>query len=388
MDSLEDLLKSVLPTQKKVKKPSRENDIHHLIKGKYLDKAKTVFRVRKRHSNITKETLPDLVLSYFDIFEFDFAKTLFIDTETTGLAGGTGTIAFLIGLGYFDRNDFILEQYFLKELASESILLETINDIFSNYKYFVSFNGKSFDIPLIRTRFIMNEIKTKLINKPNLDLLHLSRRLWSNVLPSCALQDLEREVLACYRDGSSDIPGQQIPFEYSNYLETRDADNMVKVIYHNQQDIINMLYLLNKISSLLKEPLETITNYRISLSGIGKLYEQYGNLSNAEKYYLKVLEEYPNHTRVNRQISFLYKRMKNWLKAVKIWEKEAEKSKLYALIELAKWEEHHTKVYEKALDYTKQALKLVKTHYLVDYNQIEKLEHRKKRLKRKLASKS
>ncbi|MCH9014646.1 MAG: ribonuclease H-like domain-containing protein, partial [Gemmatimonadetes bacterium] len=127
-------------------------------------------------------------------FRFDHRKVLFLDTETTGLAGGTGTAAFLIGLGYFLGNKFIVEQLFMRDYDEEAPMLNLLADKAKDFDQIVTFNGRSFDLPLLETRMILNRIEPALSRLRDIDLLHPARRIWGLSLSDCRLGTLEEEI--------------------------------------------------------------------------------------------------------------------------------------------------------------------------------------------------
>lgn len=184
----------------------------------------------------------------------DISKLLFLDTETTGLSGGTGTLAFLIGLGYFSDEGFILKQFISRDPTEESAMLLEIANLVNNFTGIVTFNGKSFDIPLLNTRYIINRLQRPFDSLAHLDLLYLSRKLWKNRLQSRALQDLEQEILQIPRK-QDEVPGWMIPQIYFDYLRSGDPEPLKGVIYHNGMDIVSLAALFIYVS----QSFETIT---------------------------------------------------------------------------------------------------------------------------------
>jgi hypothetical protein len=186
-----------------------------------------------------------------DLEDFDPRTALFLDTETTGLAGGAGTVPFLIGIGFFTDAGFQVEQLLLKEMGREKPLLRYLAQKISQATSLVSFNGKSYDWPLLRTRFVMNRVKLPKL-PPHFDLLHSSRRIFKHQLPETKLTTLEREVLNFHRVG--DIPGSEIPERYFNYLSTGKGDLLRSIVEHNLHDILAMVALLGVLSSVVQSP--------------------------------------------------------------------------------------------------------------------------------------
>jgi len=183
-------------------------------------------------------------------------KWLFLDTETTGLAGGTGTYAFLVGLAWWDAGGLQVEQLFLRDFSEEHSLLQELSARLAERPVLVTFNGKSFDWPLLENRFTM----TRAIRVPelaaHLDLLHPARALWKLRLGSVRLVELERHVLDAARLGwhrEDDISSAMIPQFYFDYLRGGAADPLAGVVKHNQMDLRGLAALFGKINSLLDE---------------------------------------------------------------------------------------------------------------------------------------
>ena len=182
-------------------------------------------------------------------------KWLFLDTETTGLAGGTGTYAFLIGLAWWDAGGLQVEQLFLRDFSEEHSLLQAVADRVAERPVLVTFNGKSFDWPLLENRFTM----TRAIRVPrlaaHLDLLHPARALWKLRLGSVRLVELERHVLDARRLGwhrEDDVASSMIPQYYFDYLRGGTAQPLAGVVKHNQMDLRGLAALFGKINSLLE----------------------------------------------------------------------------------------------------------------------------------------
>lgn len=173
--------------------------------------------------------------------EVDLSRMLVLDTETTGLLGGAGTVPFLIGLSYFQDGALHVEQLFLRNLGEETPLLHQLRERIAQASCVVSYNGKTFDWPLLRSRFIMNRVPAPVL-PPHLDLLHCARRLWKARLPSVRLVDVERELLGFAREG--DVEGALIPTLYLNYLRGGDPAAMVSVLRHNEWDLVALPAML------------------------------------------------------------------------------------------------------------------------------------------------
>ena len=184
------------------------------------------------------------------LIECDLEKTFFMDTETTGLAGGAGTVAFLIGVGRFRDGFFVLDQCFMRDYDDEEPMLEYLAGLFAGCETVVSFNGKSFDLPLLRTRFIQNRQRFRLDGATHLDLVHTARRFWKRRLSDCSLGNVEREVLGVHRTG--DVPGALIPQLWLDYLHSRDARPLQGVFYHHRMDILSLVTLVGMLSRMMR----------------------------------------------------------------------------------------------------------------------------------------
>ncbi len=184
------------------------------------------------------------------LVECNLEKTFFVDTETTGLAGGAGTVAFLIGVGRFQDGLFVLDQCFMRDYDDEEPMLEYLAELFTGCETVVSFNGKSFDLPLLRTRFVQNRQRFRLDGTMHLDLVHTARRFWKRRLADCSLGNLEREVLGVRRTG--DVPSALIPQLWLDYLHTRDARPLHGVFYHHRMDILSLVTLVGMLSRQLR----------------------------------------------------------------------------------------------------------------------------------------
>ena len=169
------------------------------------------------------------------------SELVYLDTETTGLAGGTGTCAFLVGIGAAEGSQFVVRQFFLRDYPEEKAMLAALAETLAPYKAVVTFNGKTFDLPLLETRYALKRMKSPFARLVHLDLLHPARRLWKLRLESCQLTHLEREVLDVRRQG--DVSGCEIPGIYFDYLRTGNARGLQPVFYHNSLDVITLAAL-------------------------------------------------------------------------------------------------------------------------------------------------
>ena len=178
----------------------------------------------------------------------DLRRPLFLDTETTGLSGGTGTVAFLVGLAWREADGLTLVQYFLCDFNQENALLWAVGECVREAGVLVSYNGRSFDWPLLQTRLVMQRAAWP--SPPHLDLLTLARRIFRPRLPDCALQTIEQAVLDLHR--ADDLPGSLIPSRYFAWLRGGDPRVLEPVFIHNRQDVLSMALLLARFEAVLR----------------------------------------------------------------------------------------------------------------------------------------
>ncbi|MCX7709685.1 MAG: ribonuclease H-like domain-containing protein [Clostridia bacterium] len=312
----------------------------------------------------------------------DFA---FLDTETTGLSGGTGTVAFLIGIGFFTEEAFVLRQYFMRDYDEEYPMLLAINQLLSSFKGLITFNGKSFDWNLLLTRFTSNRIRPVLKTPVHLDLLYPSRTLWKLKLESCRLGSLEENILGEYR--IDDIPGALIPSVYFKYLDDRDASEIKKVIVHNEKDILSMVSLLTRINSILSNPLaETKDSWE--LLGAGKIFEKLEQGDHAADCYhhCKYSDIHTVKETSMKKLAGIYKRNKEFEKSIeqlKLLLANASAPNIPVMIELAKQYEHRIKDTKKALETVQAAIDLCSQAGFLRNMYYSDLKSRLERLKKK-----
>jgi hypothetical protein len=318
----------------------------------------------------------------------DFA---FLDTETSGLAGGTGTFAFLVGVGRFLGQDFQLAQFFMRDPLEEPALLLALEDFLAPCKTVVTFNGKSFDGPLLTTRYTLQGWPSPMRRLAHIDLLHLARRLWRDRLPSRTLSNLEVQILGAQRS-DEEIPGWMIPQMYFDFLRDGDARPLKRVFYHNEMDVVSMAALLNLISRLLETPGNNEVIPGSDQAAMGRLYEELGYLDLAERAYQSSLAgdlspELRMKTLLN--LAGLYKRQEIFLHALPLWEQAAGEGQIEAFIELAKYYEHRTRDLSAAQYWAQAAEQIINTPGFPAQERNhwqEELDHRLERLSKKAGS--
>ena len=314
-------------------------------------------------------------------------QLLFIDTETTGLAGGTGTIAFLVGLGWIENQRFHTLQYFLPKLERENTMLNHIKEIISRFTTIVSYNGKSFDVPLLTTRFLLNRKSAEIEDYSNIDLLHLSRSLWKHSTNNCQLTTIEEEKIEFYRD--DDISGELIPSVYFNFLNNRgNIENTERIFTHNRFDIMSMLANLILVLRGLKktdpsgDPGEDYAK--------GRHFRRRDKISRSIQHFKHVLEgDITENRRMKTlmELGSIYKKQKDYDEAIQYWQKAIKMNfpAIDPLIELAKYYEHKAKDFKRALQHSQKALNQVNPE---NEKRTREIKKRINRLKRKLKKKS
>ncbi len=295
-----------------------------------------------------------------DFKEFDPRRTLFLDTETTGLAGGAGTCVFLVGLGYFEDDRFRIRQLFLPGYEAERAFLEELNDVLVGDRFgcLVSFNGKSYDLNLLENRFVMQRLPRPFDRFDHLDLLHPSRLLWKERLQECGLQTLERRLLRLHR--KDDIPSAMIPGIYFRYLHSGKFQPFDRVFEHNRIDLLTMVGLLTLAARLVEEPDE---RHYVDHATAARIHQLRGNFEKAEE----LLEEACADCRTSAppeqwvaNLAYLKKRLGKYDEALPLFLQIVEASPrppVEACREAAKILEHVRRDFQAALDLVRRARK-------------------------------
>ena len=227
-------------------------------------------------------------ISKGEIPAVDPSRWAFLDTETTGLAGGTGTCAFLVGVGAIEPEGFRLRLFFMRDYDEEAAMLHALGEFLAGYEVLVTYNGKSYDAPLLETRFLLRRQPNPIHRMHHLDLLHGSRSLWKLRLESCRLIHLEYEILGMERQG--DLPGELIPHYYFEYLRTRQAFKLVPMFHHNAMDIVSLACLTEVVLPSFAAPEDAALNHGADLLGLARWLRRSGDHAAAAALYRKALE--------------------------------------------------------------------------------------------------
>lgn len=288
---------------------------------------------------------------------FDLARAVFLDTETTGLSGGAGTAAFLVGLGWVEGDRFVIRQYLMRDYHEESALLAEVSRELRRFEHLVTFNGRAYDVPLLESRFRLNRDRWPLGDARHLDLLHPARRLWKLRLESCRLQVLEAALLGFHR--VEDIPGDQIPQVWFDYLRSRDARALARVLEHNRLDVLSLAALAVLAGQWVCEPHAHDPRDLLSLARVLERAEQFDR---SEEHYRRALERDmpPELRRITLlRLATRARRRGDLDGAAELWERAAEDGEWRALRALAVLHEHRHRDPATALQAVERALRLV-----------------------------
>lgn len=323
--------------------------------------------------------------------DMSLSSAVFLDLETTGLAGGTGTVPFLAGLGFYADGRFKVGQYFLGDLAEEGRMIREMGRFFRdmNFTSVVTYNGKAFDIPLLETRFALNREPFPLDELPHLDFIFSARNLWKHKYESCRLFHLAREIVEAER--SEDIPSAEIPLRYFQYLRTGDFSLIEPIIYHNQEDILSLLGVVIAGGVLLDRNRQSAGETGVDamdLYGVGRLLEGAGDYEKSVSLFEKALEG--NVSRevsltIRKKLSSHFKKSRDWSKAVSLWQGMSQTNEVFSYRELAMYYEHREKNYDEAIRVAEEGLALsmeVSSPFEKDFaRRIERLKQKAKKAK-------
>ncbi|MBI3167807.1 MAG: ribonuclease H-like domain-containing protein [Chloroflexi bacterium] len=355
--------------------------------------AEQIYDSTYRHGRFSPfSTFPLSVISQWTndprVNQLPITKFAFLDTETSGVSGGTGTYAFLVGAARFVDGAFTLKQFFLRDPAEEPAMLEALIHFLAPCEGLVTFNGKAFDAPLLVTRYSLHRIPVPFKDYAHIDLLPLARRLWRDRLPSRALKYIEEHVMGFTRS-SDEVPGYEIPWLYFDYLRTGDARPLGGVFYHNAMDVVAMAALLGHVSEILADPYDGRVEHGLDFIALGKLFEDLGHWDEAARLFERGLElglDESDFGVAVKRISILQKKRGDMERAIELWKAAAKKGHIYAHIELAKYYEHTKRDVKSSLKWAKSARAeaekadlpaYIRKHWLIE------IDHRLERLTRK-----
>lgn len=328
----------------------------------------------------------------------DVKQLLFLDTETTGLGVGTGNVPFMIGFGYYTEEAFIVEQTLIRHPGEEKAMLAYLLGHMKDKSHLVTYNGRTFDWPVLVNRFILNGWRRSGPEPGHLDFLHPSRALWRNTLPSCRLSMIEEARLGIRRE--HDVPGSMAPALYFQFLNDHNPSHLHGVYLHNEKDVLTLASLAVHFGLLLggiQQNREVSAVEGEELFRTACWLEQHGNSIDAERLFnmLNELEETGDGSSWSLALAARYKRAGQYDRALPLWQRSAEKAessvlpKLDAHLELAMYYEHRAKQLLMALNYAEKALELVNRRSRLSRDAAKRKEekeallHRVSRLRKK-----
>lgn len=342
-------------------------DLAEILEGETLDGAVYFERFLSFEQTFFPQNPPDEIDAEKNIAgelfylceskNFQWKDLLVIDTETTGLSGGSGNFAFLLGMAEVRPNGLKLTQIFLPDFEHETVLLSQLSEKIKSKNLLGSYNGKAFDWPLLETRYLLNRQRPT-SPEEHLDFLFIARRLFKNSISPLSLSNLEGELLKRPRVG--DIPGELIPQTYFDYLITGNPYPLKKILAHNLKDLVATAALGLYFSHWLENP-EKADGLE---SPLGRFLLKAGSAEKARPVLEKKSKEIKTEedAKAAFELALCYKKEQNWEAACRLWQKLAEEStfptpRLFALRELAMFYEHRKKEYPAAFACTQKAAK-------------------------------
>lgn len=376
--------------------PGWDTKLCEVLQGDFEQTSKgELFVARRRHnvkepygrSNLTcclEMPIEPLASLYQGLERFAMADTLFFDTETTGLAGGSGTYAFLVGLGYYSDcgREFVTEQLLMRDHSDEPALLAYLSRLLQYKSSLVSFNGRSFDAQLLTTRYGMHRIADPFGKRAHLDLLHICRRLWGHgQLPDCRLETLESRILGAPRH--QDVPGWLIPSLFFDFIRDKNPAPLKGVLEHNRRDLLAMVALCSHLKAVLTS-LE-VDDPHLSL-GLARLWAALEQPERSDGFFQKAVKDRRLGEEA-REKALIYwarelKKREQGSKAAMLWRRTLihYPGNLEATVELAKWLEHSQGDYRSALILVEGGLR----DRTLTSRRRQELEHRATRLRRRM----
>ena len=351
--------------------------------GRHYETEK-LYERHRRHGSIGIADLEDLSGDLLDTISNGLirgvppAKWCFLDTETTGLAGGSGTYAFLIGVGRITPQGFRVRQFFMREFGEEASQLSALHEHLKQFEVLITYNGRTFDQPLLETRFRMVRQRPPFAALEHLDLLFGARRLWNLRFDSCRLVDLENQILGVERHG--DLPGEMIPYFYFEYLRTHEIFRLMPIFHHNAVDILTLACLTAIVPRAFHSPDQAQFSHAAEMVGLARWWRQADQHENALALFRQALDrELPDELlfRTMWDIAALEKKLGREHAALPMLTDLASARNPWrasAFTELAKYYEHRERNYAMALEMARNAL---------DLDPSEALRRRITRLERK-----
>ncbi len=316
----------------------------------------------------------------------DIRRLLFLDTETTGLGMGAGTVAFLLGLGWVEGDAFLVRQLLMRDYPEEPLLLQAFAELLPRFDAFVTYNGKSFDLPLLENRLTMHRMRHVGIALPHLDLVHPARRVWKLRLSDCTLGNIERRVLDCGRE--DDLPGSEVPERFFQYLKTGQFSLLEDVLRHNLVDIQTLGRLLVRMAAVFAQPEQQA--FAEDVFSVGRALDRAGEREAARACFRVSGEQTVVAERSRVLLAVSHRRDRQFAEAQAVYREMIARGEggVAPYVELAKIAEHRLRDIPAALAHTEAALERVALRERLgrapDEQETAALHLRRARLHRKL----
>lgn len=278
--------------------------------------------------------------------QFDVRNAVFLDTETSGLAGGTGTVVFLLGLARIEGDALAIRQLHLTRFGAEARLFGLAAEWLNNAEGIVSFNGKTFDAPLLTTRHRLCGVHDPMARLKHLDLLHPTRRAFAKQWGDCRLATTERKLLGFERE--DDMPGSMAPLAWFAWLRQNDATGLLGIARHNYWDVLSLAALVPALAQVYADP----GAWDADVSAIARHCKARGETSRAED--LLGSHQAMLDTAGLLELARTHRRRKQWAQACAIWQTLAEEGNEKAIEALAKYHEHQCRDWQRALQYAQR----------------------------------
>jgi hypothetical protein len=274
-------------------------------------------------------------------------------------------MVFLVGLGYFTETGFLTEQYFLDDPINEMELINVLNSTLQKYRMLVSYNGSSFDLPILRTRFLINRVEPPFNHFQHLDLLHLSRKLWKLRLTTLKLHDVETGILNFIRE-EEEVPGWMVPQIYFDFIRNRDARPLKGVFYHNSMDVLSLAVIFIYITELLSDPATKSQLNRLDLLSIARIFQNNGLFEESTNLY-KISLERGLPSEISNKMLFRYgqicKRLSQPQMALEFWQQAYQNGDIASAIQISKYYEHELSNYDDAMQWAINCQMMLEDNY-------------------------
>lgn len=388
--SLQDKLKRVLPKNSVESVPPLVNSEWEKLGFDLYCNRHGYFLMREQPADISltcgnlKGEIWALLSKKEQLDGIDLNNMLFLDLETTGLNHGAGSFAFSIGLAYLGENGAMVRQYFLRDPRDERAALHDLAEFLAGFSGLATYNGKSFDWPLLCDRFNFHRMTFPDLGELHLDLLHAARRVWKGMRTGFTLQEVENSILG--RKRVRDIPGYLIPAAYYDYLRSGRFDQIELILEHNFHDVTSLIMLAVRLGQVFSGA-ESCSGSLEAVNAAEVMLRM--NRPHAALEYLKAAEAWADECDelLLDRMAKMHKRMGNYEQAAELWRRviRTQPDNIEARIELAKYYEHRERRIEEAFDYTLEAINILrKDKWRLNHADLKDLYHRLMRLENKL----